>query len=163
MVLLAATSKSDGAAYALMFRQLALTVKAIHEMHKATNDLHRVRGLTTVMAGVTQTVEASALRNTTPEAEKAPAPAVIASVKPQEATLKELRAKHPSAEEETLRAFLIAGRGREGSAVPTPLTKRGGTAALAGLTAPARAPQHTTNEPDIERQGTTDERSGRHR
>lgn len=34
MILLAATSKSDRAAYALMFRQLAATAKAIHLMRK---------------------------------------------------------------------------------------------------------------------------------
>lgn len=42
MILLAATSKSDRAAYALMFRQLAQTARAIHDMHKATDDLRRV-------------------------------------------------------------------------------------------------------------------------
>lgn len=150
MVLLAATSKSDRAAYALMFRQLALTAKAIHEMHRATDDLQRVRRLSTAMAGVTQAVEANALRDTTPEAVTSPAPAITAPAKPQQTTLEELRANHPGADEEMLRAFLIAGRGREGSAVP-PLTKAEGSAALAGSTVPARAPHHTTNEPDIER------------
>ncbi len=49
MILLAATSKSDLAAYALMFRQLAQTARAIHDMHKATDDLRRVRGLATAV------------------------------------------------------------------------------------------------------------------
>ncbi len=151
MILLASTSKSDRAAYALMFRQLALTAKAIHDMHAATNDLQRVRKLTTAMAGVTQAVEASAIRNTTPDAEKASTQAVRAPEKAQESTLAELRAKHPGADEETLRAFQIAGRGRAGSPIPTPLTKGEESAALAGSTAPARAPHHTTNEPDLER------------
>lgn len=152
MVLLASTSKSDRAAYALMFRQLALTAKAIHDMHMATNDLQRVRMLTTAMAGVTQAVEASVSRNTAPGPEKASTQAVRAPEKAQESTLEELRAKaHPGADEETLRAFLVAGRDREGSVVLTPLTKGEGSAALAGSTAPARVPQHTTNEPDLGR------------
>ncbi|MPY12264.1 relaxase/mobilization nuclease domain-containing protein [Arthrobacter bussei] len=154
MILLASTSKSDRAAYALMFRQLALTAKAIHDMHAATNDLQRVRRLTTAMAGITQAVEASALANTvrtsTPD-EKVSEHAVRTPVKVQEATLEELRVQHPGADEETLRAFQIAGRGRSGSPVPTPLTKGEGRAALAGSMPPARAPQHTTNEPDLER------------
>ncbi|MUK01605.1 relaxase/mobilization nuclease domain-containing protein [Vibrio cholerae] len=159
MILLASTSKSDRAAYALMFRQLALTAKAIHDMHAATNDLQRVRRLTTAMADVTRAVEASALANTiriaAPGAETAavriPAEAVRAAEKPQESTLEELRAKHPGADEETLRAFQIAGRGRGGSPIPTPLTKGDGAAALTGSTAPARAQHQTTNEPDLER------------
>jgi hypothetical protein len=45
MILLAATSKSERAVYALLFRQLAQTARAIHDMQQATNDLRRVRGL----------------------------------------------------------------------------------------------------------------------
>lgn len=57
MILPAASSKSERAAYALMFRQLAQTARAIHDIHKATDDLRRVRGLA---AAVIKVVEASA-------------------------------------------------------------------------------------------------------
>ena len=65
MILLAATSKSDRAAYALMFRQLAQTARAIHDMHKATDDLRRVRGLAAAVTAASKVVEASATAQTT--------------------------------------------------------------------------------------------------
>lgn len=64
MILLAATSKSERAAYALMFRQLAQTARAIHDMHKATDDLRRVRGLAAAVTAASKAVEASATTQT---------------------------------------------------------------------------------------------------
>lgn len=133
MILLAATSKSDRAAYALLFRQLALTAKAIHDMHQATNDLQRVRRLTSTMAEVTRAVEASAASQT---------------VKPQPLTMEELRSRHPGLDEETLRARLIAGRGREGTPVPSKLTRVETSTVTTG---PAHTAHRTRNQPDIER------------
>ena len=108
MILLAATSKSDRAAYALMFRQLAATAKAIHDMHKATADLNRVRGLSASVIAATKAVEASASKQT---------------VKAEPMTLEKLREQHPGLDEETLRARLVAGRAREGSPLPAKLTR----------------------------------------
>lgn len=42
MILLADSSKSDRAAYALLFRQFAHR-RAIHDMHKAIDDLRRAK------------------------------------------------------------------------------------------------------------------------
>jgi hypothetical protein len=117
MIILAATSKSDRAAYALMFRQLAATAKAIHDMHKATGDLKRIRGLSASVIAATNTVESSASAHT---------------VKREPMTLDKLRAQHPGLDEETLRARLVAGRFREGSAVPTKLTRGEGPTVTSG-------------------------------
>lgn len=108
MILLAATSKSDRAAYALMFRQLAQTARAIHDMHKATDDLRRVRGLSSAVIAASKVVEASAGAQT---------------VTAQPVTMAALREQHPGAGEEVLRARFIAERSRGGSPVPTTLTK----------------------------------------
>lgn len=116
-----------------MFRQLALTAKAIHDMHQATNDLRRVRRLTSAMAEVTRAVEASAANQT---------------VKPPPSTMEELRRRHPGLDEETLQARLIAGRGREGTPLPSKFTKPEASRATTG---PARTPQRTRNQPDVER------------
>jgi hypothetical protein len=95
MILLAATSKSDRAAYALMFRQLAQTARAIHDMHKATDDLRRVRGLAAAVTAASKAVEDSATAHTLT------APPV---------TMGALREQHPGASEEALRARLIRCR-----------------------------------------------------
>lgn len=108
MILLAATSKSDRAAYALMFRQLAQTARAIHDMHKATDDLRRVRGLAASVTAATKAVEASATAQT---------------ITAHPMTLEALRERHPGASEEALRARLIAERSHGGSPLPTTLTK----------------------------------------
>jgi hypothetical protein len=76
---MAATSKSDRAAYALMFRLLAATVKAIHDMHQATNDLRRVRDISSAVIAATKAVEASATAQT---------------VRPERMTLEKLREQH---------------------------------------------------------------------
>jgi hypothetical protein len=108
MILLAATSKSDRAAYALMFRQLAQTARAIHDMHKATDDLRRVRGLSAAIIAASKAVEASATAQT---------------VKVQPVTMETLREQHPGVSEEALRSRLIVERSRGGSPVPTTLTR----------------------------------------
>lgn len=108
MILLAATSKSDRAAYALMFRQLAATAKAIHDMHKATADLNRVMGLSRSVIAATKVVEGSVSTQT---------------VKPERMTIEKLREQHPELDEETLKARLVAGRSREGAPIPATLTR----------------------------------------
>ncbi|BCW73611.1 relaxase/mobilization nuclease domain-containing protein [Arthrobacter sp. NicSoilB8] len=108
MILLAATSKSDRAAYALMFRQLAQTARAIHDMHKATDDLRRVRGLGVAVTAASKIVEASATAQT---------------ITAPPMTIDALREQHPEASEEALRARLIAERSRGGSPLPPVLTK----------------------------------------
>ncbi|MET1087676.1 MAG: hypothetical protein ABWY04_11250 [Arthrobacter sp.] len=108
MILLAATTNSERAAYALMFRQLAQTARAIHDMHKATDDLRRVRGLSAAVTAASRVVEASATAQT---------------IKAQLLTMEVLREKHPGVSEEALRARLIAERSRGGSPVPTALTR----------------------------------------
>ncbi|MBG6191689.1 hypothetical protein IWX64_002656 [Arthrobacter sp. CAN_A212] len=111
MILLAATSKSDRAAYALMFRQLAATAKAIHDMHKATADLNRVRGLSASVIAATKAVEASAPAQT------------MKPGKPERMTIEKLREQHPGLDEETLRARLFVERAREGAPIPATLTR----------------------------------------
>jgi hypothetical protein len=109
MIQLAATSNSDRAAYALMFRQLAQTARAIHDMHKTTDDLRRVRGLSAAVAAASKAVEASATAHT---------------ITAHPMTMEALRGQHPGASEEALRARLIAERSRGGgSPVPTTLTR----------------------------------------
>lgn len=121
MILLAATSKSDRAAYALLFRQLAQTARAIHDMHQATDDLRRVRGLSAAVIAAGKAVEASAVAQT---------------VRAQPLTVEALREQHPGASEEALRARLLAERSRGGSPVPTILTKPEKTLQQAGPTRP---------------------------
>ena len=133
MILLAAGSKSDKAAYALMFRQLAATAKAIHDMHQATGDLRRVRALSSSVIAATKVVEASALAQT---------------VRPERVSLERLREQHPGMDEETLRTRLFVERTREGAPIPTKLRK--GDTSLE-TTAPARRPGLGRNQPDIER------------
>jgi hypothetical protein len=136
MILLAATSKSDRAAYALMFRQLAQTARAIHDMHKATDDLRRIRGLAAAVTAATKAVEASATAHTIT------APPV---------TMKALREQHPGASEEALRARLIAERSRGGSPLPTTLTKTDRTLQAAGPTRPQEPNQDHHPNPGLER------------
>ena len=47
-----------------MFRQPAQTARAIHDMHEATDDLRRVRGLATAVRAASKVVEASATAQT---------------------------------------------------------------------------------------------------
>jgi hypothetical protein len=108
MILLAATSKSDRAAYALMLRQLAQIARAIQDMHKATDDLRRVRGLAAAVTAASKAVEASATAQT---------------ITTPPMTIETLREQHPAASEEALRARIIAERSRGGSPVPTTLSR----------------------------------------
>jgi hypothetical protein len=133
MILLAATSKSDRAAYALMFRQLAATAKAIHDMHKATDDLRRVRSISSAVIAATKAVEASATTQT---------------LKPERMTLEKLREQNPGLDEETLRSRLVAGRAREGAPVPTTLTRGGKPAEYAG---PVQGPEQAEVQRGVER------------
>jgi hypothetical protein len=134
MILLAATSKSDRAAYALMFRQLAQTARAIHDMHKATDDLRRVHGLSAAVVAAGKVVEASATTHT---------------ITAQPMTMETLREQHPDASEEALRARLMADRSRGGSPVAAPLTKPDRAFQQAG---PTRTHEpHRNHEPGIER------------
>jgi hypothetical protein len=135
MILLAATSKSDRAAYALLFRQLAQTARAIHDMHKATDGLRRVRGLSAAVTAATRAVEASATAQT---------------IKDQPATMEALREQHPGANEEALRARLIAERSRGGSPIPTTLTKTEATLQQAGIIR-TEEPNRDHPTPGIER------------
>lgn len=132
MILLAATSKSERAAYALMFRQLAQTARAIHDMHKATDDLRRVRGLAAAVTAASKAVEASATTQT---------------LKAQPVTMEALREQHPGASEEALRARLIAERSRGGSPIPTALTRAEKTLQQAGHTGPQEP--HRDNHPNL--------------
>ena len=134
MILLAATSKSDRAAYALMFRQLAQTARAIHDMHKATDDLRRVRGLSTAVRAASKVVEASATAQT---------------LKAQPMSMETLRQQHPEASEEALKSRLLVERSRGGSPLPPVLT-RPDAAQLQG--AQSRTEEtHRQNNPGIER------------
>ncbi|MBT1003911.1 relaxase/mobilization nuclease domain-containing protein [Paenarthrobacter sp. DKR-5] len=108
MVLLAGTCRSERAAYALMFRQLALTARAIHDMHNATNDLRRVRGLSAAVIAAGRAVEASAAQHT---------------ITSHPGSMEALREQYPEAGEEALRARLIAERSKGGSPVPANLTR----------------------------------------
>jgi hypothetical protein len=130
MILLAATSKSDRAAYALMFRQLAQTARAIHDMHNATDDLRRVRGLAAAVTAASKVVEASATAQT---------------IKAHPMTMEAMREQHPGASEEALRARLIAERSRGGSPVPTTLTKTDRTLQQAG---PGRGEPNRDQKPN---------------
>ncbi|WP_026552617.1 hypothetical protein [Arthrobacter sp. H20] len=129
MILLAATYKSDRAAYALMFRQLAASAKAIHDVHKATADLNRVRGLSGAVIAASKAVEASA-----PGQAMKPA-------KPERMTIEKLRERHPGVDEETLRARLFVERTREGAPIPGTLT-RGQKPIEHGAPTSARGPEH---------------------
>jgi hypothetical protein len=113
MILLAATSTSDRAAYALMFRQLALTARAIHDMHKATDDLRRVRGLSAAVRAASKVVEASATAQTR----------TAQTLKAQPMSMETLRQQHPEASEEALKSRLLAERSRGGSPLPPVLTR----------------------------------------
>jgi hypothetical protein len=108
MILLAATSKSDRAAYALMFRQLAQTARAIHDMHEATDDLRRVRGLATAVRAASKVVEGSANAQT---------------LKAQPLSMETLRQQHPEASEEALKSRLLVERSRGGSPLPPVLAR----------------------------------------
>jgi hypothetical protein len=136
MILLAATSRSDRAAYALMFRQLAQTARTIHDMHQATDDLRRVRGLSAAVIAASKVVEASATSQT---------------IQSQPLTMEALREQHPGASEEALRARLIAERSRGGSPIPTTLTKMHRTLQQAGLTRPEEPNRDHHRNPGIER------------
>ncbi|MCW2763448.1 MAG: relaxase/mobilization nuclease [Marmoricola sp.] len=136
MILLAATSKSERTAYALLFRQLAQTARAIHDMHKATDDLRRVRGLSAAIRAASKVVEASATAQT---------------ITAQPTTMEALREQHPGASEEALRARLIAERSRGGSPVPTTLTKPEKTLQQAGTTRPEEPNRDHHPNPGIER------------
>jgi hypothetical protein len=134
MILLAATSKSDRAAYALMFRQLAQTARAIHDMHKVTDDLRRVRGLSTAVRAASKVVEASANAQT---------------LKALPMSMETLRQQHPEASEEALKSRLLVERSRGGSPLPPVLT-RPDAAQLQG--AQLRTEEtHRQNNPGIER------------
>lgn len=136
MILLAATSKSERDAYALMFRQLAQTARAIHDMHKATDDLRRVRGLAAAVTAASKAVEASATTQT---------------IEVQPVTMEALREQHPGASEEALRARLIAERSRGGAPVPTTLTRAEKTLQQAGPAGPQEPHQDHHTKPGIER------------
>lgn len=134
MILLAATSRSDRAAYALLFRQLAQTSRAIYDMHKATDDLRRVRGLAAAVRAASKAVEASATAHT---------------IKAQPMSMETLRQQHPGASEEALRARLMVERARGGSPLPSKLTRPDRAMLQA---APARTEgTHRQNNPGIER------------
>ncbi|MHA7277959.1 hypothetical protein ACX80O_15800 [Arthrobacter sp. Hz1] len=126
MILLAATSKSDWAAYALMVRQLAATAKAIHDMHKATADLNRVRSLSASVIAASRAVEASAPGQT------------VKPAQPERMTIEKLRERRPGLDEETLRARLFVERAREGAPIPATLTRGQKPTEHA---APARGPE----------------------
>jgi hypothetical protein len=136
MILLAAMSKSDRAAYALMFRQIAQTARAIHDMHKATDDLRRVRGIVVAVRAASKIVEASATAQT---------------IAAPPMTMEVLREQHPEANEEALRARLIAERSRGGSPVPTTLTKPDRTLQQAGTTRTEEPNRDHHPNPSIER------------
>ncbi|WP_231511393.1 relaxase/mobilization nuclease domain-containing protein [Arthrobacter sp. UNC362MFTsu5.1] len=136
MILLAATSKSDRAAYALLFRQLAQTARVIHDMHQATDDLRRVRGLAAAVTAASKIVEASATEHT---------------ITAQPTTIEALREQHPGASEEALRARLIAERSRGGSPIPTTLTRPEMTLQQAGSVRPEQPHQNHHPKPGIER------------
>jgi hypothetical protein len=136
MILLSATSKSDRAAYALMFRQLAQTARAIHDMHQATDDLRRVRGLAAAVIAASKAVEASATAHTT-------------TARP--VTMEALRGQHPEASEEALRARLIAERSRGGSPIPTTLTRPEEPLQQAGAIRPGESNRDHHPKPGIER------------
>jgi hypothetical protein len=134
MILLAATSKSERAAYALLFRQLAQTARAIHDMHQATNDLRRVRGLSAAVIAASKAVESSATAHT---------------LQTQPTTIEALRQQHPEASEDALRARLIAERSRGGSPIPATLTKPEPALQPTGTTRTEEPNHH--QQPDIER------------
>jgi hypothetical protein len=129
-------SESERAAYALMFRQLAQTARAIHDMHKATDDLRRVRGLSAAVIAASKIVEASATAQT---------------IKAHPMTMEELREQHPGASEEALRARLVAERSRGGSPIPTTLTRPDRTLQQAGAARPQVANRDHQPNPGIER------------
>jgi hypothetical protein len=129
-------SESERAAYVLMFRQLAQTARAIHDMHKATDDLRRVRGLSAAVIAASKVVEASATAQT---------------IKAHPMTMEELREQHPGASEEALRARLIAERSRGGSPIPTTLTKPEKTLQQAGPIRPEEPSRDHHPNPGIER------------
>ena len=129
-------SESERAAYALMFRQLAQTARAIHDMHKATDDLRRVRGLAAAVTAASKAVEASATTQT---------------IKAHPMTMEAMREQHPGASEEALRARLMAERSRGGSPIPTTLTRPEPTLQQAG---PIRSEEPNRDhhpKPSIER------------
>jgi hypothetical protein len=134
MILLAATSQSDRAAYALMFRQLAQTARAIHDMHKATDDLRRVKGLATAVTAASKAVEASATAQT---------------LKARPMSMETLRQQHPEASEEALRSRLLVEHARGGSPLP-PFLTRPDAAQLQGGQSGAEE-THRQNNPGIER------------
>lgn len=141
MILLAATSKSERAAYALMFRQLAQTARAIYDMHKATDDLRRVRGLSAAVIAAGKAVEASATTQTIKGQ----------AIKGQALTMETLRERHPGASEEALRARLVAERSRGGSPLPTTLTRAEKTLQQTGTTRTAEPNREHHPNPGIER------------
>jgi hypothetical protein len=136
MIILAATSKSDRAAYALMFRQLAQTARAIHDMHKATDDLRRVRGLAAAVTAASKVVEASATAHT---------------ITAHPMTMEALREQHPEASEEVLRARLLAERSRGGSPLPSTLTRPEKTLQQAGAVRLEEPNRDHHPKPGIER------------
>jgi hypothetical protein len=136
MILLAATSKSERAVYALLFRQLAQTARAIHDMHQATNDLRRVRGLSAAVIAASKAVETSAADHT---------------MQTQPSTMEDLRQQHPEASEEALRARLIAERSRGGSPIPAALTRSEKALQQAGPTLPEEPSRDHHRKPGIER------------
>ncbi|MBT2531240.1 choice-of-anchor A family protein [Arthrobacter sp. ISL-48] len=134
MILLAAASKSDRAAYAFIFRQLAHTARAMRDTDKATDDLRRVRGLSTAVPAATNVVEASATAQT---------------LKVQPMSMETLRQQHPEASEEALKSRLLVERSRGGSPLPPVLT-RSDAPQLQG--AQSRTEEtHRQNNPGIQR------------
>jgi hypothetical protein len=120
----------------LLFRQLAQTARAIHDMHQATDDLRRVRGLSAAVIAAGKTVEASAAAQT---------------VKAQPLTVEGLREQHPGASEEALRARLLAERSRGGSPLPRTLTRPETVPQPAGNPGPQEPHQDHHPNPGIER------------
>jgi hypothetical protein len=121
MLLLAAGPHSDTAAYALLFRQLAATAKAIHDMHAATGDLRRVRGLAAAVIAATAVVEASAGLHTT----TAPTRATRTAAEQDRGSAGPVRQddRCQSPDREAARAQLMAERMRGGAPIPDRLTR----------------------------------------
>jgi hypothetical protein len=151
MLLLAAGSRSDTAAYALLFRQLAATAKAIHDMHSATGDLRRVRGLAAAVIAATAVVEASAgLHTNTPQTRTTLAAAE--QDRGRTGPAGQDQDGRPGPEGEAARAQRMADRIRGGGPIPDRLTRADpavGTAIPHGP--PSSRPGQGRQRPEIER------------
>jgi hypothetical protein len=103
-------------------------------MHKATDDLRRVRGLSTAVREASKVVEASANAQT---------------LKAQPTSMETLRQQHPEASEEALKSRLLVERSRGGSPLPPVLTRPDAAQLQAAQSRTEET--HRQNNPGIER------------